>query len=139
MPLNRTPLTGNQIVAMANVSLQRNYTLTGNVAPLPTVFSIVNELNVLGLPSLTYWVRLNTPAVNIIATPMFAVQNTTAGGLTVPNWLPFTNGSLMVPGNVFTFFIRSAVANAAIEFAIPAVAIPPALSINVDVVITAGG
>jgi hypothetical protein len=136
MPLNRTPLTGNQIVAMANVSLQRNYTLTGDNAPLVpvTLYPIVNEINVLGLPSLTYWVRLNSPVPNIVFTPMFAVQNTTAGGVTVPSWLPFTNGAVLVPGNVFTFFARSAVANAAVEFAVP-----PAVSINVDVVITAGG
>lgn len=138
MPLNRTPLTGNQIVAMANVSLQRNYTLTGQLAPIgDTSFQIINELNVLGLPSLTYWVRLNTGAINIVFTPMFSVQNTSLGGTTVPNWLPFTNGAILVPGNVFTFFVRSAVANAAVEFAIPAT--NPATSINVDVVITAGG
>ena len=139
MPLNRTPLTGNQIVAMANVSLQRNYTLTGDTAgPVAqTRYPIVNEINVLGLPSLTYWVRLNSPVGGIVFTPMFSVQNTTVGGVTVPNWLPFTNGAVLVPGNVFTFFVRSAVANAAVEFAIAPSA--PATSINVDVVITAGG
>jgi len=137
MPLNRTPLTGNQIVAMANVSLQRNYTLTGAPALGEDTFTIVNELNVLGLPSLTYWIRLNSNVPNIVFTPLFAVQNTTSGGVTVPNWLPFTNGAVLVPGNVFTFIVRSAVANAAVEFAIPGSL--PATTINVDVVITAGG
>jgi hypothetical protein len=140
MPLNRTPLTGNQIVAMANVSLQRNYTLTGDDSNDPTaqtVYSIVNEINVLGLPSLTYWVRLNSAVGGIVFTPMFSVQNTTVGGVTVPNWLPFTNGAVLVPGNVFTFFVRSAVANAAVEFTIGPT--NPATTINVDVVITAGG
>ena len=137
MPLNRTPLTGNQIVAMANVSLQRNYTLTGAGVVGTTNYVINNEINVLGLPSLTYWVRLNSNVPNIVFTPMFAVQNTSAGGLTVPNWLPFTNGAILVPGNVFTFFVRSAVANAAVEFAIPGSV--PASTINVDVVISAGG
>lgn len=135
MPLNRTPLTGNQIVAMANVSLQRNYNLTGTsiVAAEP----IVNDLNVLGLPSLMYWVRLNTAINGITFTPMFAVQNTTSGGVTVPNWLPFNNGALLVPGNVFVFSIRAAVANAAAQFNIgPSV---PPTTINVDVVISAGG
>ena len=139
MPLNRTPLTGNQIVAMANVSLQRNYTLTGPLSgpTATTSYQIVNEINVLGLPSLTYWVRLNNAVPGIVFTPMFAVQNTTTAGATTPNWLPFTNGAVLVPGNVFTFFVRSAVANAAVEFALaPA---NPELSINVDVVITAGG
>jgi hypothetical protein len=137
MPLNRTPLTGNQIVAMANVSLQRNYTLTGAPVLGEDTFTIVNELNVLGLPSLTYWIRLNSNVPNIVFTPLFAVQNTTSGGVTVPNWLPFTNGAVLVPGNVFTFIVRSAVANAAVEFAIPGSL--PATTINVDVVITAGG
>lgn len=137
MPLNRTPLTGNQIVAMANVSLQRNYTLQGNGAIGNNIYTVVNELNVLGLPSLTYWVRLNSNNPGIIFTPLFSVQNTTAAGVTVPNWLPFTNGAVLVPGNVSTFIVRSAVANAAIEFTIPGAI--PAQVVNVDVVITAGG
>jgi hypothetical protein len=137
MPLNRTPLTGNQIVAMANVSLQRNYTMVGPGIFGETSYIVNNEINVLGLPSLTYWVRLNSNVPNIVFTPLFAVQNTTSGGVTVPNWLPFTNGAVLVPGNVFTFIVRSAVANAAVEFAIPGSV--PASTINVDVVITAGG
>lgn len=138
MPLNRTPLTGNQIVAMANVSLQRNYTLQGAAVVGQNTFVIVNELNVLGLPSLTYWVRLNSSNPGIVFTPLFSVQNTTVGGTTtVPDWLPFTNGSVLVPGNVFTFIVRSAVANAAVEFTIPGAI--PAATVNVDVVITAGG
>ena len=137
MPLNRTPLTGNQIVAMANVSLQRNYTMVGAGLIGTSTYIVNNEINVLGLPSLTYWVRLNSNVPNIVFTPLFAVQNTTSGGVTVPNWLPFTNGAVLVPGNVFTFIVRSAVANAAVEFAIPGSV--PASTINVDVVITAGG
>jgi hypothetical protein len=137
MPLNRTPLTGNQIVAMANVSLQRNYTLQGAAVPGQNTFVVVNELNVLGLPSLTYWVRLNSNNPGVVFTPLFSVQNTTSGGQTVPNWFPFTNGAVLVPGNVFTFTIRSAVANAAVEFTIPGAI--SAQTVNVDVVITAGG
>jgi len=137
MPLNRTPLTGNQIVAMANVSLQRNYTMVGPGIFGDTFYIVNNEINVLGLPSLTYWVRLNSNVPNIVFTPLFAVQNTTLGGVTVPNWLPFTNGAVLVPGNVFTFIVRSAVANAAVEFGIPGSV--PASTINADVVITAGG
>jgi hypothetical protein len=135
MPLNRTPLTGNQIVAMANVSLQRNYTLTGQVG-VDTSFTL-NELNVLGLPSLMYWVRLNSGVNNIVFTPLFAVQNTTTGGLTAPDWLPFTNGAVLVPGNIFVFTIRASAANAAAQFSIPGGIAP--ISINVDVVISAGG
>jgi hypothetical protein len=122
---------------MANVSLQRNYTLVGQPGIGAFSFLIVNELNVLGLPSLTYWVRLNSAVPGIIFTPMFSVQNTTTGGVTTPNWLPFDNGSVLVPGNVFTFIVRSSVANAAVEFSIPGAV--PASTINVDVVITAGG
>jgi hypothetical protein len=136
MPLNRTPLTGNQIVAMANVSLERSYTLTG--LQLFDSTSIVNELNVLGLPSLLYWIRLNSAVPNVIFTPLFAVQNTTQAGVTVPNWNPLTNGALLVPGNIFTFTIRAAMANAAVQITIPlSFPLPPFL-ISVDVVITAG-
>ena len=134
MPLNRTPLTGNQIVAMANVSLERTYTLTG-LALVDSTF-VVNELNVLGLPSLLYWVRLNSGVPNVIFTPLFAVQNTSLAGATVPNWNPLTNGALLVPGNIFTFSIRASMANAAVQFYIPLSA-PPSV-ISVDVVITAG-
>ena len=134
MPLNRTPLTGNQIVAMANVSLERTYTLTG-LALVDSTF-VVNELNVLGLPSLLYWVRLNSGVPNVIFTPLFAVQNTSLAGSTVPNWNPLTNGALLVPGNIFTFSIRASMANAAVQFYIPLSA-PPSV-ISVDVVITAG-
>jgi hypothetical protein len=134
MPLTRTPLTGNQIVAMANVSLQRSYTIQVPAAPQT---SIVNEINVLGLPSLMYWIRLNTAVGNVVFTPMFAVQNTNVGTTIAPSWLPFTNGAILVPGNIFVFTIRASVANAAAEFIIPNV--PPGGSISVDVVITAGG
>ena len=137
MPLNRTPLTGNQIVAMANVSLQQTYTLTG-AAVGATTFQ-VNFLNVLGLPSLMYWVRLNSPVGNIAFTPLFSVQNTTTAALTAPNWLPFTNGALLVPGNIFVFTIRASVSQAAAQFIIPGAGggAPPTASL--DVVITAGG
>ena len=134
MPLTRTPLTGNQIVAMANVSLQRSYTIQVPAAPQT---SIVNEINVLGLPSLMYWIRLNTAVANVLFTPLFAVQNINVGTVVSPNWLPFSNGVILVPGNIFVFTIRAAVANAAAEFIIPG--LPPAGFISVDVVITAGG
>lgn len=136
MPLNRTPLTGNQIVAMANVSLQQAYTLTG-AAVGSTTFQ-VNFLNVLGLPSLMYWVRLNSPVGNIAFTPLFSVQNTTSAGVTAPNWLPFTNGALLVPGNIFVFTIRASVSQAAAQFILPAGGGAPATA-SLDVVITAGG
>lgn len=136
MPLNRTPLTGNQIVAMANVSLQRTYTLAGSAGAATTYQ--VNSLNVLGLPSLMYWVRLNSPVGNIAFTPLFSVQNTTTGGVTAPNWLPFTNGALLVPGNIFVFTIRASVAEAAAQFILPAGGGAP-FTASLDVVITAGG
>lgn len=120
---------------MANVSLQRGYTIQVP-GPVPQT-SIVNEINVLGLPSLMYWIRLNTAVGNVLFTPLFAVQNTNVGTAVLPNWLPFSNGVILVPGNIFVFTIRAAVANAAAEFIIPGV--PPGGSISVDVVITAGG
>jgi len=132
MPLVRTPLTGSQIVAMANVSLQRSYTLTAG-GPNAETFNR-NEISVLGLPSLMYWVRLNSAFNGVIFTPLFAVQNVTIGGVAAPSWLPFNNGAVLVPGNVFVFTIRAAVAQAAAEFTLPGFS-----SVDVDVVITAGG
>lgn len=131
MPLDRVSTAGNDVVAMASVALQHNYALTGGVAA--TTFT-ENELAVGGLPSLTYWVRLNNAAANVVFTPVFSVMNTTTSGVTAPDWLPFTNGAILVPGNVFVFTVRAAVAKAAIQ-----VTVPPATAIDIDVVISAGG
>jgi hypothetical protein len=117
---------------MANVSLQRSYTLTAG-GPNAETFNR-NEISVLGLPSLMYWVRLNSAFNGVIFTPLFAVQNVTIGGVAAPSWLPFNNGAVLVPGNVFVFTIRAAVAQAAAEFTLPGFS-----SVDVDVVITAGG
>lgn len=133
MPLNRTPLTGGQTIAAANVTLRRQYNITvgaGNVS------QIVNDIAVLGLPRLMYWVRLNTSFAGCQAIPLFAVDNTTIAGAVQPVWLPFTNGNLLVPGNVFVFTISAAVANAAVEITVPGGLLGTVL--NFEVVITAG-
>jgi hypothetical protein len=132
MPLNRVPLTGNQIVAMANVSRAEK-----------TSFSSVgtfdySQLNALGLPSLLYWVRLDTAVANVRFYPLFAVDNVTAGGVPVPNWASFTNGSILVAGNVSVFTIRAAVSVIGIRIVIdPPLA--PFLPISVTSILTAGG
>lgn len=133
MPLNRTPLTGGQTIAAANVTLRRQYNISvgaGNVS------QIVNDIAVLGLPRLMYWVRLNTSFAGCQAIPLFAVDNTTIAGAVQPVWLPFTNGNLLVPGNVFVFTISAAVANAAVEITVPGGILGTVL--NFEVVITAG-
>ena len=132
MPLNRVPLTGNQIVAMANVSRQEKteFTTTGTFD--------YSELNTLGLPSLLYHVQLVTPVANVRAYPLFAVSNVTTGGVPVPNWNSFDNGTVLVPGGVFVFTIRAAVSIIGIRIVIdPPLA--PFLPIYVNTVLTAGG
>lgn len=133
MPLARVPLTGSQDVAMANVSLEKKLTLDNTAGIAPALF-FVNELNVQGLPSLLYWVRLDSAAVGIVWNPLFAVTNTTAGGVTVPNWHNFANGIILVPGNITTFNIRAAVGLVGMSLSVP-----PATSIDVTTVMTAGG
>lgn len=133
MPLARVPLTGSQDVAMANVSLERSYMLTAPIGP-PTTTFVRNELNVQGLPSLLFWVRLNAPVAGVLWTPLFSVTNATSGGVTVPNWFLFNNGFILVPGNVTTFSIRAAVGIIGMQFVIPA-----GNTISVDTVTTAGG
>jgi hypothetical protein len=130
MPLNRVPLTGNQIVAMANVSRQEktNFTATGTYE--------YSELNSLGLPSLMYWVRLDTAVANIRFYPLFAVSNITTGTGPAPNWLTFNNGTILVPGNVTVFTIRAAVSVIGIRIVIdPGIPVP----ISVTSTLTAGG
>jgi hypothetical protein len=135
MPLNRVPLTGNQIVAMANVS--RRETLTLLASPPADKVQDFLEINVLGLPSLMYYVRLPAGAPGgIVWEPLFAVDNITVGGVTVPNWQPFTNGFVLVPGNVTVFTIRAAVSLAAMRFNIPGGLVNTP---NVTGIITAGG
>ena len=132
MPLARVPLTGSQDVAMANVSLERSYTLTAPAGP-GTNF-IVNELNVQGLPSLFFWVRLTSAVPGVLWTPLFSVTNTTVAGATVPNWFPFNNGFILVPANVTTFSIRAAVGVIGMQFNVPG-----GNTITVSTVTTAGG
>ena len=132
MPLNRVPLTGNQIVAMANVSREEKTSFTG-----VGTFDFT-ELNCLGLPSLMYWVRLDTAVANVRFYPLFAVSNLTAGTTVVPNWAAFNNGTILVPGNVLVFTIRAAVAVMGIRIVIdPPLA--PVLPISVTTIVTAGG
>lgn len=132
MPLNRTPLTGGQTIAAANVTLRRTYTIAAGANPLP-YSEVVNEIAVLGLPRLMYWVRLTTNQVGCQAVPLYAVDNTTVANVIQPIWLPFTNGNILVPGNVFVFTIQAAVANAAVELIVPV-----NTAVNFEVVITAG-
>ena len=131
MPLNRVPLAGNQIVAMANVSLELKETFTAGAGDTTFIF---NELNVLGLPSLLYWISLASPVPNVNWTPLFAVTNTTVGGVTTPNWHDFNNGFILVPGNVTTFSVRAAVALAGMRITVPA-----NNAVSIITVITAGG
>ena len=134
MPLARVPLTGTFDVAMANVSLERKIDITNPDANAARFILPDFELNVQGLPSLFFWVRLDTPIPNILWNPLFAVSNSTTGGVTVPSWITFTNGFVLVPGNVTTFAIRAAVGTVGVAFDVPAGA-----TISVTVVITAGG
>ena len=132
MPLNRIPLTGNQIVAMANVSreLKTEFTSVGTFD--------YSELNVLGLPSLMYHVRLITPVANVRFYPLFAVANITTGAVPTPNWSAFNNGTILVPGSVAVFTIRAAVSIIGIRIVLdPPLA--PSLPISVATILTAGG
>jgi hypothetical protein len=133
MPLARVPLTGTFDVAMANVSLENKTTLDNSAGGVDTTFTF-NELTVQGLPSLMYWIRLDTATPGVTWNPLFSITNITTGGVTAPNWFPFTNGFLLVPGNVTTFFVRAAVGVAGMSVIVPANQI-----VTVTTVITAGG
>lgn len=133
MPLSRVPLTGNQAVAMANVSLENKTTFDNTASLVDKVFTF-NELNVEGLPSLLYWIRLDSAVAGVVFQPVFSVTNVTTGGVTAPNWFPFTNGIILVPGNVTTFTIRAAVGLAGMQVTVPA-----QTALGVTTAITAGG
>jgi hypothetical protein len=133
MPLARVPLTGSLDVAMANVSLENKVTFDNSLGANPVTFTF-NELQVTGLPSLMYWIRLDSPVANVVWNPLFAITNITTGGVTVPNFHVFTNGFVLVPGNTTTFFVRAAVGTAGMSVAVPA-----GTSVTVTTVISAGG
>ena len=133
MPLARVPLTGSLDVAMANVSVENKVTFDNSAGIAPANFTF-NELQVQGLPSLMYWIRLDSPIANVVWNPLFAITNTTTGGVTSPNWHAFTNGFVLVPGNTTTFFVRAAVGSAGMSVAVPAGAV-----VTVTTVISAGG
>jgi hypothetical protein len=118
---------------MANVSLENKVTLDNSLGANPVTYTF-NELQVQGLPSLMYWIRLDSAVANVVWNPLFAVTNTTTGGVTAPNWHTFTNGFVLVPGNVTTFFVRAAVGSAGMSVAVPAGAV-----VTVTTVISAGG
>lgn len=133
MPLNRIPLTGNQIVAMANVSreLKTEFAAAGTYD--------YSELPCLGLPSLMYHTQLITPgAINVRVYPLFAVSNVTTGTTPVPNWASFTNGQILVVGNTTVFTIRAAVAIMGIRIVIDPLPGQP-FPIFVNTILTAGG
>lgn len=119
MPLNRIPLTGNEIVAMANVSRQNKNTFSNTGAISQFDFG---ELNVVGLPSLMYWIRLDTPVAGVVFWPLFSISNLTdvVTNTPVPNWLEFTNGAILVPGNITVFTIRASVSVIGVRVQVPA-------------------
>lgn len=131
MPLNIVPLTGQDVLAMANVSRAEKFTFAQGTS------NDVMELPVLGLPSLFYSVTLRTGVGGVIFSPLFSVDNVTVGGVPTPNWNPFTNGSVLVPFNVTNFTIRANVAVAGVRIIVPAVV--PGGSIAISIVITASG
>ena len=133
MPLARVPLTGTFDVAMANVSLENKTTFDNSASGVVTSFTF-NELNVQGLPSLMYWIRLDSAVPGVTWNPFFSITNITTGGVTVPNFHAFTNGFVLVPGNTTTFFVRAAVGVAGMG-----IGVPPNQIVTVTTVITAGG
>jgi hypothetical protein len=103
---------------MANVSLDRKYQFTNSAIDTTQVFT--DELAVLGLPSLMYWVTVQAGAPGgIVMFPLFSVTNTTTGGVTAPLWKQFNNGIVLVPGNVTVFTIRASVSVIGMRFDIP--------------------
>jgi len=115
------------------VSLENKVTFDNSLGANPVTFTF-NELQVTGLPSLMYWIRLDSPVANVVWNPLFAITNITTGGVTVPNFHVFTNGFVLVPGNTTTFFVRAAVGTAGMSVAVPA-----GTSVTVTTVISAGG
>ena len=72
MPLARVPLTGTFDVAMANVSLENKTTFDNSASGVTTSFTF-NELNVQGLPSLMYWIRLDSAVPGVTWNPFFSI------------------------------------------------------------------
>jgi hypothetical protein len=91
VPVNRPSSAGFTQQAAAQATLRRTFNLTDDA----TVFT--DELPVVGLPRLVFWLFQVTLGVASRVEPQFSVRMTT-GATPVPEWLPLVPPYLLTPG-----------------------------------------
>lgn len=114
MPVVRTMGAGSTDTASGELTLRQTLSVL-----LPPATGVSNELAVLGLPNLGFWVTMtagNAGAVTV--TPQFAIREVTGGAAPIREYLNFQNATVLILNQptLFSFrfpasFIRLSVAN----------------------------
>jgi hypothetical protein len=86
VPIVRIPVAGNELVASASVFRRRVVTVPNQTTL--TIEAAAIQCN--NLPNAFFWIRQDTGVGGLSFVPLFAVDNTSAGGNVVPNWLPLS-------------------------------------------------
>lgn len=91
MPVNRPSSAGFTQQAAAQATLRRTFNLTTDAK------FYTDELPVVGLPRLVFWLFQTTLAAAAVVEPQFTVRMTT-GATPVPEFLPLVPQYLLTPG-----------------------------------------
>ena len=84
MPLVRVPTAGSQIIASATVERRRTLTLAAGASLLVSDM----QIQVNNLPNAFLYFYQPAGVNGLAFQPIFAVDNTSAGGVVIPRWLP---------------------------------------------------
>ena len=84
MPLVRVPTAGSQIIASATVERRRTLTLAAGASLLVSDM----QIQVNNLPNAFLYFYQPAGVNGLAFQPIFAVDNSTAGGVVIPRWLP---------------------------------------------------
>jgi hypothetical protein len=91
VPINRPSSAGFTQEAAAQATLRRTFNLTTDAK------FYTDELPVVGLPRLVFWLYQVTLAAPAVVEPQFSVRMVT-GATPVPEWLPLVPTYLLTPG-----------------------------------------
>ena len=86
MPIVRIPVAGSELVASASAFKRRVLTVPSQATV--TLDDVAIQCN--NLPNAFFWIRQESGLAGLSFTPVFAVDNTSAGPQVIPNWLPLS-------------------------------------------------
>ena len=86
MPIVRVPVAGSDLIASASVFKRKTLVVAANTKS--TLADLAIQCN--NLPNAFFWIRQESGLAGLSFTPVFAVDNTSAGPQVIPNWLPLS-------------------------------------------------